>query len=256
MENTIENESLFRISERIYLDASSPMPLYFQLEQVIKERIARGDAVGRMLPSEKELAEIFGVSRATVRKTLEILVDMGLIQRRRALGTRVIRQKITEDLGRLSSYTEQMESQGLEVRTKLLQVDEHVPDPVVRKKLELDEDATTLVLKRLRGTSDVFPVVLLQSEIPTKYGIDPSRNFEGSLYRLLEKDYGIPIEWAREEIFAREASKEESEHLGIRKGDVVLVMERLTVTRGEVPLEFVRGIYRPEYYRYSIRLKR
>ncbi len=256
MDTTTNDGALFDAAERIQLDPSSPVPLYFQMEQVIKDRITRGNAVGRMLPPEKDLMEIFGVSRATVKKTLENLVDLGLIQRRRALGTRVIRQEITEDLGRLSSYTEQMESRGLQVKTRVLKADIHTPDPVVRGKLQLDEGDETLVIERLRGTNDVFPVVLLQSEIPRKFDISPSENFEGSLYRLLEKDHRIPIEWAHEEIFARKASKEEARHLGIKAGDGVLVMERLTVTRGDVPLEFVRGVYRPEYYRYSIRLKR
>jgi GntR family transcriptional regulator len=248
--------ALFQASERFVLDAGSPLPLYHQMEQVVLDRITRPDALGRMLPPEKDLMQIFGVSRATVKKTLENLVAKGLVQRRRALGTRVIRQQITEDLARLTSYTEEMEKQGLRVSTQTLEINVHAADPYTCQKLQLSENDQVVSIKRLRGTSEFFPVVLFHSQLPMSLGIRPDEDFSGSLYRLLEQGHGIPIEWAEEEIRAAKPSDEEAQLLRLKRGEGVLVMERVTFTRGNRPLEFVRGVYRPEHYKYSIRLRR
>ncbi len=250
------SDTLFRPTERFFLDPDSPVPLYHQMEQIILDRIAKENAVGRMLPREMDLIRIFGVSRATVKKTTDNLVAKGLIQRRRSVGTQIIRLGVIEELGRLTSYTEQMASRGLQVSTEVLEVAERNPEAKVREKLQLPEDGLVLSIRRLRGTSEVFPVVLLRSDVPQSYGLAASEDFHGSLYKLLEQNYRIPIEWAEEEISAAKASAEEAQHLRIQPGEPVLVMERLTLTRGQRPLEFVRAVYRPEHYTFSIRLRR
>jgi GntR family transcriptional regulator len=247
---------LFRLTERFVLDPSSPVPLYYQMEQILLDRITKEVAVGRMFPSEKELMQVFGVSRATVKKTFSNLVAKGLVQRRRALGTRVINQQITEDLARLSSFTEEMEKKGLRVSSEVLEVRVKLPDECVRHRLQLRENEKVLSICRLRGTSEFFPVVLLKSYIPAGFGIDPHEDFASSLYQLLENKYKFPVEWADEEIYAGNATPDEAKHLGLKPGATILIMERVSYTRGNRPLEFVRGVYRSERYKYSIRLKR
>lgn len=250
-----DERPLFSADERFTLDPASPVPLYHQIEKVILDRLA-GGAVGKKLPAEKELMVMFDVSRATARKTYEGLVTKGIIERRRALGTRVIGTGITEDLGRLKSFSEEMRLKGLTICNRLLGTGRHVPDERIADKLDLQPGEETCFIRRLRGSSEVFPIVLLTSEIPAKYGIDPAEDFGGSLYQLIEERHRIPIEWAEEEIKVEKASAEEAAHLGIAPGDGVLVMERTTYTREEKPLEFVRGVYRPEHYTFAIRLRR
>lgn len=249
-------EPLFRPTERFFLDPDSPLPLYHQMEKIILDRISTEGDVGRQFPREMDLVEIFGVSRITVKKVTDSLVAKGLIRRRRALGSHIVSLGVSEDLGRLTSYTEQMESRGLKVSTEVLEVGTHVPSAKTREKLQLRENEQTLFVRRLRGTSEVFPVVLLQSEVPAGCGISLEEDFRGSLYGLMEQKYHLSIEWAQEEISASRASLVEAKHLGIAAGDVVLVMERQTFTSANRPLEFVRAVYRPEHYTFSVRLKR
>lgn len=251
-----ENTFLFDQQERFLLDPGSPVPLYHQMEEIIYERIQGEDAVGRMIPAEKDLMVIFDVSRATVKKTLDNLVNKGLIERRRALGTKVMRQEITEKLARLTSYTEEMAAKNLKVRSHVLEVAHHEPDEDVRRKLQLAEGHQTLCVRRLRGTNKVFPVVLLRSELSPRLNVDPAEDFNGSLYELIEKKYGIRIEYADEDIRARKATAEEAKHLQIKRGEPVLAMERLTYTTQNRPIELVTAVYRAEHFKYSIRLGR
>jgi GntR family transcriptional regulator len=251
-----EEKFLFRPTERFFLDPRSPVPLYHQMEQIILDRIVSQRAVGYMLPRDFDLVTIFGVSRATTKKATDNLVAKGIIRRKRAVGTWIIGLGLREDLGRLTSYSEQMTGRGLRVSTQVLDVSERVPSALAREKLQLAEGDRTLSIRRLRGTSEVFPVVLLHSEIPVNFGIDRSEDFQGSLYKLLEEKYRIPIECGDEEIWADHATPEEAHHLRIPAGSTVLSMERITYTHGNRPVELVRAIYRPEHYKFSVRLKR
>lgn len=249
-------EPVFQPTERFNLNPSSPIPLYHQMEQIILSRISKVEMVGKRMPSEFELIEIFDVSRATVKKTLDNLVNKGLIERRRGVGTRVIKHQIIEDLAHLTGYTEKMESKGLTTRTQILEVKEHIPSTEIRNKLQLEEGEKSLSVRRLRGTDQVFPIVLLRSEIPVDLKIDPHEDFSHSLYWLIEEKYHIPIVWGEETIEASTATADQARYLQIRQGDTVLIMDRITYTHGNRPIEYVRGIYRPDRYKFSIRLNR
>jgi GntR family transcriptional regulator len=114
-------EPLFKPSERFHLDPNSPVPLYHQMEQIMLDRIESEGAVGRRLPREMDLVKIFGVSRITIKKVTDSLAAKGLIRRQRAIGTHLVSLGVTEELGRLTSYTEQMRARGLKVSTLVLQ---------------------------------------------------------------------------------------------------------------------------------------
>ncbi len=250
------SELLFRPTERFVLDETSPIPLYHQVENIIEARIGQNQTVGKMLPREMDLLSIFGVSRATIKRVTDNLVAKGLIERKRAIGTRIIKGAMTEDLGRLQSYSEQMTKQGLNISTEMLGVEIREPAKAIAALLHLPAGGKTLLVRRLRGTSEAFPVVLLASSIPESFGISPKEDFSASLYALIEGKYGIPIEWGEERIGARAANPEEAALLQIDAGDAVLTMERLSFTRGNRPIEFVSAVYRPERYTFSIKLKR
>ncbi|MGD0137849.1 MAG: GntR family transcriptional regulator [Tepidisphaeraceae bacterium] len=250
------SELLFRPTERFVLDEKSPIPLYHQVEKIIEARIGQDETVGQMLPREMDLLSIFGVSRATIKRVTDNLVAKGLIERKRAIGTRIINSPMTEDLGRLQSYSEQMRKLGLNISTEMLGVEIRKPAKAVAELLHLPAGGKTLLVRRLRGTSEAFPVVLLASSIPESFGISPKEDFSASLYALIEEKYGIPIEWGEERIGARAATEEEAALLQINAGDAVLTMERLSYTLGNRPIEFVSAVYRPERYTFSIKLKR
>jgi len=249
-------DPLFRPSERFRLDEASPVPLYHQVEQIILERIAKAGEVGLKVPREMDLIKIFSVSRATVKKATDSLAAKGLIERRRSAGTRIVRLNVTEDLGRLTSFSEQMRRRNLQASTEILGVELHVPDAAVAEALQLSKTEKTLCIRRLRGTSEAFPVVLLRSEIPAAFGIDPGEDFHASLYEIIEAKHRIPIEWADQKIWAGQATAAEAKLLRIKPGDTILGMERITYTRSDRPLEYVKAIYRPEHYTFSMRLKR
>jgi GntR family transcriptional regulator len=252
----VDNSFVISPRERFSLNAQSPVPLYYQMEQILLERIARPEMVGRKMPSEFELIDMFGVSRATVKKTLDNMVNKGLLERRRGVGTRVIKHQIIEDLARLKSYTEEMVARNVAIETHVLETGRHAPAPEVARKLALGRKDKSLFVRRLRGTSEVFPVVLLHSEVPVEVGLEPTEDFTGSLYSLLEQKHGVSIIWGEETIEAAKATEEEARYLEVEPDSPVLIMERVSYTHGNRPVEYVRAVYRPDRYKFSIRLNR
>jgi len=250
------DELLFSPAERIRLDAASPVPLYHQMETVILDRLRSADSNKRVLPTEADLSTIFSVSRATIRKVNEDLSAKGLIRRRPSIGTEIVSRGMAEDLGRLTSFTEQMQARGLTISTQVLDVAVATPPARVLEKLRLKPGENVLSIRRLRGTSEVFPFVLLQSWLPASLGIQLDEDFGKSLYQLMESRYGLHIDWAEEEISAGEATEAEAKALSVNPGATLLVMERLTFASGNTPLEFVRAAYLPQHYKFVAKMKR
>lgn len=249
--------SLFRKDEPLHLEMSSVVPLWQQLETIIHDRIRSRCPVGTLLPGELELVERFGVSRATVRKAYDSLINRGVVERRRALGTRVISTPLTEDLGRMKSYSEEMRIKGRKVLTEVVHVGLHQPPPVLASQMELEKGERTLQVRRLRGHDQCFPIVLLTSELPERLGVSPDEDFSQSLYEVMEKRHRIVISHGLESIRAGKATAEEAQLLRIPIDETVLVIERLTYRRGDPrPCEFVRGVYRYDQYTFSMTMRR
>lgn len=103
------------------LDKESPVPMYVQIEEYLKLRMKQGEfSVGTAIPSERELTEMFEVSRMTVRQSITNLVTEGLLYREKGRGTFVAAPKVEQPLSGLTSFTEDMLSRGMEPGTQLI----------------------------------------------------------------------------------------------------------------------------------------
>jgi len=103
------------------LNPASPLPLYHQLAELLSARILRGElATGARLPSEPDLSRLHGIGRPTVRQATELLVQRGLIERRRGSGTYVRKQEPRVDLFSLAGTLSSFQKGNLEVETQLV----------------------------------------------------------------------------------------------------------------------------------------
>jgi len=247
---------LFDKNERLGIDPDSRVPLYLQIEELMAARIREQGEPDTLIPTEEELCKMYGVSRITLRKAVEGLVEKGMLARRRGVGTRIVRTELVEDLGRLRSYTEEIEGEGLKVVSEVLSVQKEVPPEKIRDTLALGPDERALRIHRVRGTNTVFPVAILMSYFSEKIGIDEHDDFSKSTYELVTRKYDTPILWARQRITAYNATPEEAKLLNLKSGDAVLVFYRTAYSVGDQPIEFVKAVFNPKYYNFSISLLR
>ncbi|MGE5482956.1 MAG: GntR family transcriptional regulator [Bacteroidota bacterium] len=238
-----------RIEER------SIVPIYYQIQEILRQKILAGYPPGQRIPSEAELQDHFKVSRATIRKAIDALVSAGVLERKRGSGTYVVEPKIDELLSHLISFTEEMELKGMRPSTRGLSVEFVEPPATVAAALRVGTDQKVLRIERLRCANDQ-PVVVLTVYLSPHLPVSRDDDYSGSLYRLLENKYGVEIATGDQVIEAASAREHEARLLEVRKGDPVLVIKRTEFGVDGQPLDYVKGVYRADRYSYRIQLHR
>ncbi len=239
------------------LDTGSPIPLYFQLQEILRGKILAGEyCPGDLIPSEKELQEKFGVSRITVRNAINGLVFEDLLIKKQGHGTIVAYPRMLEDgNSKLKSFTEKMAQQGSEISTDVLEVLRIPATERITEHLDISSGDEIIYAKRLRKV-DGEPIALFENYISTRTGVTEKDDFSGSVYNIFEKKYGIKISGAEKVIEADTARSEDASLLKIPAGDPILIIRYTTFDNDNNPIEYSEGIYRADRYKYMVKLKR
>jgi len=243
-------------ARRISLNPNSPLPLYYQLQEDIRERIESGEyAPSTMLPTEAELSAAYGVSRATVREALRGLAERGLVEKRQGVGTFVSGKKISEKLPGVYSFSTEMRLRGYgyAVRSEVLNKDYIEPPRRISALLELEEGSQVLRVRRLRYVDDK-PFLISISYLPPFISIED--DFTGSIYQLLQTKYDLLVISGEASIEAGIAEEEEAYLLRIQPTDAVLRISWLGQAMGGQFVEYSEGTYRGDCYRYIVQLHR
>src|SRR5258708_38361115 len=161
---------LVRLREK-YMGAiyrNSPLPRYYQLKEIMKERIRSGEwKPGDLIPSERELGETYGISRMTARQAITDLVNEGLFYREQGKGTFVSRNKITQQLIRLTGFTEDIRARGQQPSTKVLSAQLTPANEVTAERLRIQTGQIVFYLQRLR-LADGEPLAIESSQLSFK----------------------------------------------------------------------------------------
>lgn len=236
----------------------SGLPLHEQISSRLRERITSGElAPHDRLPSENDLAQRFDVSRVTARRALQTLESDGLIYRRQGLGSFVEDRRVTQGLVRLTDFAQDLERAGLEASSRVLhRGTEPCPTPVAQR-LELEEGVPVLRLDRLR-LGDGEPVALDRTWLPPFYAqlLEGADLGADTIYRILEREYEIPIVSGRYRITAAGAEEDVARCLGIPPGQALLIIERTSRSVGARAVYFQRRYYRSDRMAYELELAR
>ncbi|MCL4458971.1 MAG: GntR family transcriptional regulator [Chloroflexi bacterium] len=240
------------------INKSIPTPLYYQLEQILREEITRGRfPIGRPIPPEMELAKQYGLSRYTTRQAIDRLVREGLLERHRGRGTYVTKPRLIEQsLAGFYSFAHEMQEKGLSPRSEVLEASIVPPSEEVREKLQLEPGEAITRVKRLRFAEEE-PLILEITHLPTALvpGILEEDLRIASLYDLLETKYGLSVTSARELIKPVVVRTHEARLLRMSRGSAAFFVERLAWSE-RLPVEWRQSLIRGDRYLYSIELPR
>lgn len=237
----------------IDLDRSGPVPLYFQISTRI-ERAIREEKLpaGARLENEISLANRLGMSRPTIRRAIQELVDKGLLVRRRGIGTQVVHGKVTRNV-ELTSLYDDLERSGQKPVTKVLSTEIGKADAQVAEHLNVPVGSPVLHIKRLRS-ADGVPISVLENYLPEDFtDLDLGQLSKHGLYQML-RARGVTIRVAKQHIGARGASANESELLDVSRGGAVLTMERTAFDQSGKAVEWGTHCYRPDLYSFEVTL--
>ncbi|HEY1105221.1 GntR family transcriptional regulator [Agromyces endophyticus] len=235
------------------LDRSGPVPLYYQissrLEQAIRDETL---PAGSRLENEVALAARLGLSRPTIRRAIQELVDQGLLVRRRGIGTQVVHGKVTRNV-ELTSLYEDLERSGQKPETTVLAVEQGTADDRVAEALGVELGSPVLHIRRLRS-ADGVPLAILDNVLPEAFvDLDRESLAKHGLYQLL-RARGVTMRVAKQRIGARAATAGEAELLDLSRGAPVLTMSRTAFDNSGVAVEFGQHCYRPDRYSFEVTL--
>lgn len=239
------------------LDKQSPIPIYIQIEEQLKQQIQQGDfPIGTAIPSERELTERFGVSRMTVRQSITNLVNDGLLYREKGRGTFVASPKVEQPLNGLTSFTEDMVKRGMVPSSKLIGFEILEPESDIAAYLQLAQGDKVYFVERIRFADDK-PMAIERTYLPVERFPDLDQDsFQGSLYAMIEKDHQLTISRATQRMEAGLVKKDDAELLQIKPPAAILMIERISYLAGEQPFEVVRSTYRADRYKFTTDIKR
>ena len=230
--------------------AATPRSLkHVAVREYVRSLVEGADA-GAPAPSERELVQRFGVARMTVRQAMDALVSEGLLERMPGRGTFVARPR--RRVGRLTSFTEDMDRRGMLAESQTLLGRREQAGPGVAKALGITPGDAVIHWKRLRYAdnspmcvedaylNEVLLPGFLQAAMPT------------SLFDALAAR-GLRPTWAEDSITSDRANAEEATLLQITEGDPVLLVARRALA-GEKPVEVSRSAYRADRFTLWVQL--
>lgn len=237
--------------KKITLDNESPY--YSQLKDFLIEEIENGNLRhGDKLPSERELAETYKVSRMTARHALSVLEREGFVERIIGGGTFVIGKKIKLDGdNNFLSFSKKIMESGSTPETKIVFTRIKSAKNCAVRSLDIEEDEQLMVIKRLRIADDI-PIAIELSYIPYRYcpGIEKYIKKDVSLYKVLEDVYSIKL--VRVEQYTRIALSDENESklLKIKNDSPCIFIESTTFDTLGRKIEFAQTKARGDIVRY------
>lgn len=241
------------------IDKNSPLPIYYQLSEQIKRLIQTEQLIpGDLLPSEREYAEQYNISRMTVRQAISNLVTEGLLYRKKGKGTFVVEKKFEQSLQGLTSFSEDMQARGYVPSNKLISFQLTPANKSVAKSLQLNTGDQVYEIKRVRLANDE-PVAIEIIYTPQKIvGNVREQDVATSFYTFIENNLQFSIKHGDQVIESALANSFETRYLHLLKGDPVLLMHRITYlnNESETPLEYVRSAYRADKYKFKLQMNR
>jgi GntR family transcriptional regulator len=231
--------------------AKPATPAYVRAqEQVVAMIRANRLQAGARVPSERELAQRFGMSRMTVRQGIEHLVRAGVLQRDSTAGTRVADVSVMRmmDTRRAFSMTQMVSASGARPGSRLLQFAPGRADRAVAAALRIEPGAAIVTIRRLR-TADEAPFcietsILPSARVPDLVAEDLTRN--ASLYQTLRDRYHILPTDRDSEISVRPIAADDAALLGLEEAINVLIYRSVVRDADGVPIEHLTSVNHPQ----------
>jgi GntR family transcriptional regulator len=235
----------------------SSVPLYAQLEAALRESIRKGLwGPGTALPSDRDMASQWHVSRCTVRQALDALVRDGIIERRQGKGTFVVLSEALRDF--IGYYAiDGPGEESIRFGTRVLSFEPVDPPLNVTEYLRVMPGVRVMRLRLLRVANEV-PAILLTSYIPVEECATLSaEDFASSpvLTQVLT-DKGIPVVSQRRSIHPVLIDGEDAELLGVERGSLGLRMDRISYTDFRQPVEYGTTLMRGDVVSYTLDIGR
>jgi GntR family transcriptional regulator len=238
------------------IDKTNPIPLYIQLGQYLVRMIRNEEfKVGGLLPSEEQLSRDAGVNRNTVRHAISLLVQQGLVEKRKGIGTAVKRRfplDPVHKLNRMTSFVDDFEMDNVEIEDRIIFKEKIPASDDLAGKLGLGHGAPVVKIGRLRIAEKMPLVMEIQYYSFSRFGRLLDMNIKGSMYEILTQLFDADLDHSQQSIRAVCPSEEVADNLGIPQSTPCIFLESLAYTADELCIEVLRSYYRGDRYLFKV----
>jgi GntR family transcriptional regulator len=236
---------------------NNKMPLYFQLEQIIKSKIiTEYFASGEQIPTEKEICRTYGVSSITARQAILNLVNQGLLTRTPGKGTFVTDEIKNIKTFQLSGRIGDLMPDGVTAqRVKVLEIVKSKAPRKILAILNIAEDQELVMIRRVRSVDNI-PVSYTINFLPLEIGekIQKEQLCKYPMLKILRDQLEIPLKSGKQYIEAIVSDHDISTALAVSICSPLLYIETTMFARQKKPVEFVQTFIRADRYRYAVKL--
>jgi GntR family transcriptional regulator len=239
------------------LDKNSSQQLYLQLRRNILEAIkSEALAPGQQMPSIAELCKQTGISRMTVRRALDQLVQEKWLYTVPGKGTFVSQKlRIEQSMDHLKGWTDEIRAKGFEPSTRLVSIRVTPVPMTIAVNLDLTPREPIFEVLRVRYADQVALAAETAYLSATRFpGLDQHLRSLQSLYQVLRDHYQTVLVRAFQSLEAGPADKHTAELLGVPPGEPVLITERISYDILNRPVEYVHAKHRPGLIRFVAEL--
>jgi GntR family transcriptional regulator len=228
-----------------------------EVRGAIRELINSGTfAAGTAIPSENDLASVYGIDRYVVRGALDALVEEGTLMRVKGKGAYVCGPKIERDLETLEGFTQQMKEKKIGASKTVLIKTLRKAGGKYAETFDITPDSEIFYIKRLceaNGEPGFLEEIYIPKWVcPKLEGID-LRIF--SLYEVYGF-YGIEPRWATQTLDLTTVEQSDARILGVSKKQTLLLLSCITYDDHDRPIEYSRAYTRPDKYSFIVHFKR
>jgi len=239
------------------IDTESDVPLYHQMKESLREAIEdRALEPEDMLPSERELSKLYGVSRPTVRQAVHELVQEGSLRRVAGIGTFVGKPKVVQVFPTVLGFSARMRQEGHATINRVLRQQKEQASPSVARRLHIPEGTPVMRLARLRIV-DNEPLMIETSFLPLERFPDLLNDDFAirSLYDVISARYGVTVSELDQTLEPVLMTEYEAGLLESSAGSPAMLLEVVAYDRQDDPFEFSKAIVRGDKCQYGFRMR-
>jgi len=224
----------------------------FTSKEIEEDLIAKIEAKiyepNKKLPTERELMEIYGVSRMTVRNIINSLISKDIAYRISGRGAFVQKDFISKS-NVIKSYTQMMNELGKKPTSKLLSFQKKIPNEFTRLSLGLEEGQQVFEIRRLRY-ADGIPMCVGTTCFPVHLfpDFDEIYTEDKSTYNIIVSHYNVELSYMKRTISAVKVGNEIAEFLYKKKSGFSLKMEGVVYDKNNIPVQYGVSYYNADEF--------
>ena len=240
----------------VEIDKNSRIPAYVQMmDLLIAQREDGALCEGAKLPSERELCDIYAVSRATVRQAMQELEKDGYVNIYKGRGSYVATKRLKQEMSGFYGFTESMKALGKTISTHLVDFSQVKCDERLARKMQCAIGTDIFRFTRVRY-ADNEPMLIVTTNLPSARfpHFDPARLITGSLYSMMTETYNVTFTKARETLQSVRVRSNEVALLQVEPDAPCMKIDRYTFEKDSI-IEYAVGIARGDKFQYHVELR-